>query len=104
MKNLLIPQGFSPNGDGINDFFEIIGLENLSPIILTIPLFIQLIERNIKDESWFSVIEREISQISVAVIVARQNFASKLDGIMANPKNSFFPAVRILWIGKLRNG
>jgi len=61
----------------------------------------QLIERNIKDESWFSVIEREISQISVAVIVARQNFASKLDGIMANPKNSFFPAVRILWIGKI---
>ena len=61
----------------------------------------QLIERNVKDESWLSVIEREISQISVAVIVARQNLTSKLDKIMANPNNSFFPAVRILWIGKI---
>ena len=28
---IFIPDGFSPNGDGFNDYFEIIGLENLSP-------------------------------------------------------------------------
>ena len=28
---IFIPDGFSPNGDGFNDYFEIVGLENLSP-------------------------------------------------------------------------
>ena len=59
----------------------------------------KLLEKNIKDEKWFSIIEQEISQLSIAIIVERQNFTSKLDMFMAKPNNSIFPKVRILWSG-----
>jgi gliding motility-associated-like protein len=34
--NLIIPQAFSPNGDGYNDYFEIIGIENYPKNTFTI--------------------------------------------------------------------
>lgn len=34
--DLFIPDGFSPNGDGVNDFFEIIGISNIPENILEI--------------------------------------------------------------------
>ena len=59
----------------------------------------KLIENNLGDESWFSILEKEISQLSIAIIVERQNFTSKLDFFTANPKNSFLNSVRISWRG-----
>ena len=59
----------------------------------------KLIEKNLGDETWFSVLEKEISQLSIAIIVERQNFTSKLDFFTANPKNSFLNSVRISWRG-----
>ena len=59
----------------------------------------KLIEKNLGDESWFSVLEKEISQLSIAIIVERQNFTSKLDFFTANPKSSFLNSVRISWSG-----
>jgi gliding motility-associated-like protein len=34
--DIIIPEGFSPNGDGVNDFFEILGLEDYPRNTLTI--------------------------------------------------------------------
>ena len=59
----------------------------------------KLIEKNLGDETWFSILEKEISQLSIAIIVERQNFTSKLDFFTANPKNSFLNSVRISWRG-----
>lgn len=59
----------------------------------------KLIENNLGDETWFSILEKEISQLSIAIIVERQNFTSKLDFFTANPKNSFLNSVRISWRG-----
>ena len=59
----------------------------------------KLIENNLGDESWFSILEKEISQLSIAIIVERQNFTSKLDLFMANPESSFLHSVRISWSG-----
>ena len=59
----------------------------------------KLLEKNIKDESWFSIIEQEISQLSIAIIVERQNFTAKLDAFMGSPNSLFFPKVRIIWSG-----
>ena len=59
----------------------------------------KLIEKNLGDETWFSVLEKEISQLSIAIIVERQNFTSKLDFFTAKPKNSFLNSVRISWRG-----
>ena len=59
----------------------------------------KLIEKNLGDETWFSILEKEISQLSIAIIVERQNFTSKLDFFTAKPKNSFLNSVRISWRG-----
>ena len=59
----------------------------------------KLIEKNLGDETWFCILEKEISQLSIAIIVERQNFTSKLDFFTANPKNSFLNSVRISWRG-----
>ena len=61
----------------------------------------KLIENNLGDETWFSILEKEISQLSIAIIVERQNFTSKLDFFTANPKNSFLNSVRISWRGTI---
>ena len=63
----------------------------------------KLIENQIRDETWFSVLEKEIAELSIAIIVARQNFTVKLDQLMSNPNNSFFPPVRILWTGMVED-
>ena len=42
----------------------------------------KLIENQIRDETWFSVLEKEIAELSIAIIVARQNFTMKLDQLM----------------------
>ncbi len=36
IKELIIPTGFSPNSDNINDFFEIDGLESISPLSIQV--------------------------------------------------------------------
>ena len=59
----------------------------------------KLIEKNIGDETWFSILEKEISQLSIAIIVERKNFTSKLEFFTANPKRSFLHSVRMSWSG-----
>ena len=63
----------------------------------------RLIEQQIRDETWFSVLEKEIAELSIAIIVARQSFSTQLDHLMSNPNNSFFPPVRILWTGMIED-
>ena len=63
----------------------------------------KLIENQIRDETWFSVLEKEIAELSIAIIVARLNFTVKMDQLMSNPSNSFFPPVRILWTGMVED-
>ena len=64
---------------------------------------LRLIEKKIRDESWFSVLEKEIAELSIAIIVARKNFGTRLDQLMSNPNNSFFPPVRVLWKGMVED-
>ena len=59
----------------------------------------KLIEKNLGDESWLSILEKEISQLSIAIIVERKNFTSKLEFFTANPKRSFLHSVRMSWSG-----
>ena len=45
---------------------------------------------------------KEIAELSIAIIVARQNFTVKLDQLMSNPI-ILFPPVRILWTGMVED-
>lgn len=50
---ILIPEGFSPNGDGINDYFEISGLENSSYTLKIYSRYGRLIFEGNQDSTWW---------------------------------------------------
>ena len=60
---------------------------------------IKLIEKNYNDESWFSLIERKMSETAVAIIASRISVTNLLDKITSNPIISNFPNVSLNWSG-----